>query len=83
MTITLELNSLLDDFLPDDAPLGRGRLDLAEGGTVQAVIDRLGIPPHRVHLAYVNGRLLDRSLWEDRALCDGDVVALWPLLAGG
>lgn len=83
MHITIELNSTLDRYLPDDAPLERTRIELFEEETPLSLIDRLRIPHHNVHLVFVNGLLLQKTQWEGSKLVDGDVVSLWPLLAGG
>lgn len=83
MHITVELNSTLDRFLPDDAPLEHDQLELPEEETPLSLIERLAIPNHHIHLLFLNGNLLQRSQWCSSKLTDGDVVSLWPLLAGG
>ena len=81
--ITLELNTTLDIYLPDDAPAERGVVEASAGETPLSLIERLGIPRHDVHLVFLNGALLPEGRWGQALLNDGDVLSLWPLLAGG
>lgn len=59
---------------------GRDRLALPAGSTVGDLLRRYGIPEREVFLVLCNGRDVTRSLDTgpnvDRALDDGDVVAL-------
>lgn len=55
-----------------------------EGGRspLQA-LQHFGIPQKEVHLVLVNGVYLDVSQWGEHRLNDGDVVSVWPPVAGG
>ena len=58
----------------------RKTMDLAEGTTLAAVINEVGIPLDEVHLPLVNGTY-QYSL--DVVLKDGDVVSAFPKVGGG
>lgn len=84
MEITFKLFATLTDYLPPDA---RHKNQLAmqvdEGATVQQVVDRFKMPPQLVHLALVNGHYIAPERRAAHALRDGDVLAVWPPIAGG
>ncbi len=86
--ITLKLYATLGDYLPHE-PNGSVRvrnelqLDVAEGVTVQHVINQLQLPPRMVHLVLVNGVYVPPSARAAHALSPGDALAMWPPIAGG
>ena len=61
----------------------RRTLDLPEGTSVGGLLERLAIPPgvpgRHVILPLVNGR----HAKPDQPLADGDIVAIFPAVAGG
>ena len=70
--------------LPDEArrtdPLD---LEVPPGRTVGQVIDEFNLPPKLVHLVLVNGVYVPPAQHMDHVLHDGDVLAIWPPIAGG
>ena len=88
MRITLKLFATLGSYLPREHE-GHARvgnelpLDVAEGTTLQAVVDRFPMPRALVHLVLVNGEFILPTERSGHALRDGDVVAIWPPIAGG
>ena len=88
MRITFKLFAMLSDHLPQQVE-GRARvgnaieLDVPEGTTVQALIDRFALPAKLVHLVLVDGTFVPKEQRETRALTDGEVLAIWPPIAGG
>lgn len=64
---------------------GRARLDFEAGTTVAALLEHLDIPPRQAQMVLVNGVQVPRSpgVRESRVLQDGDVVAVFPPVAGG
>jgi molybdopterin converting factor small subunit len=58
-------------------------VEVPDGTTVQGVIDRFNVPGERAHLVVCNGVIVHRANRDQRQLDDGDVVALWPPVAGG
>ncbi len=58
-------------------------VDVPDGTTVQAVIDRFALPRALVHLVLVNGEYIEPAARGGRALREGDALAVWPPVAGG
>jgi molybdopterin converting factor small subunit len=84
MQITLKLFATLTDYLPDAARRDNlVTLDLSEGTTVSQVYAPYGLPPKLVHLVLVNGRFIEPGARDTHVLVDGDVLAIWPPIAGG
>jgi sulfur carrier protein ThiS len=83
MKITLKLFATLGDYLPPDAKFNQIEVDLAEGDTVAAVIERYALPPKFVHLVLVNGVYVSAEARVGKVLSEGDALAIWPPIAGG
>lgn len=84
MNIVFKLYASLTDYLPADARSGnRMPLELADGTTIAQVIEPFGLPPKLVHLVLVNGVYVAPDDRLSRVLVDGDVLAIWPPIAGG
>jgi len=88
MRITLKLFAMLTDHLPSDADGGKPAgnevaLEVAEGASVQGVIDQCRLPPRLVHLVLVNGVYIVPQDRAGHALHPGDELAIWPPIAGG
>lgn len=79
MTIEVRLFATLAEFLPPGSKSGRATLDVPETTSVGGVIASLGIPSTMPCIVLVNGEDAET----DRALAPGDVVTLFPPLAGG
>lgn len=83
MRITLKLYATLGRYLPDDAEKNIAYLELPDGISVAAVVERFRLPPELVHLVLVNGVFVAPEQRGDTRLEDGDVLAIWPPVAGG
>lgn len=83
MRVTLKLFATLGDYLPPGARFNQVELDLVDGTPVQAVIDRYSLPPKLVHLVLVNGHFVPPEVRATQPLIEGDVLAIWPPIAGG
>jgi molybdopterin converting factor small subunit len=77
--VEVRLFATFAHYLPKDNETGSRYLDLAEGSTVADVVGALGIPADLSRIILVN----DEDAEEDRHLGAGDVVTLFPPLAGG
>ncbi|WP_418318780.1 MoaD/ThiS family protein [Piscinibacter sakaiensis] len=84
MRITFKLYASLTDYLPAQArSSNRIELDLPEGATIAQVIEPFGMPAKLVHLVLVNGVYVAPEDRLGRVLVAGDVLAIWPPVAGG
>lgn len=83
MKIVFKLYASLTPYLPAEARDNRLPLELPEGQTIAQVIAPFGLPEKLVHLVLVNGVYVPPAEHMSRALSDGDVLAIWPPIAGG
>jgi sulfur carrier protein ThiS len=84
MQITLKLFATLTDYLPDAARRDNlVELALPEGTTVSQAYAPYCLPDKLVHLVLVNGRYIPPEARVTHTLVDGDVLAIWPPIAGG
>ncbi|MCU0931933.1 MAG: MoaD/ThiS family protein [Serpentinimonas sp.] len=83
MEITFKLFATLGDYLPPEAKFNQIALQVKENTTVQAVIDPFNLPPKLVHLVLLNGQYVNPEDRATKVLKEGDVLAVWPPIAGG
>ena len=84
MKITFKLFATLTDYLPLAARRANLiELDVAADASISQVIEPFGLPPRLVHLVLVNGHYIQPAERLTRTLVDGDVLAIWPPIAGG
>jgi len=80
MDIEVKLFSILAVYLPPEADGRRVGLTVPEGTTVAEILDQLGIPRKLAKLIVIDGIIHQRT---DRVLTDGNVLSLFPAIAGG
>ena len=84
MQITFKLFATLTDYLPPEARRSNQlTLEVSPESTISQIIEPFGLPPKMVHLVLVNGRYIDPEKRLTTSLADGDVLAIWPPIAGG
>jgi molybdopterin synthase sulfur carrier subunit len=84
MKITFKLFATLTDYLPVSARRSNIiELDVAEDASISQIIAPFGLPPKLVHLVLVNGHYIQPGERLSRTLAAGDVLAIWPPIAGG
>ncbi len=84
MQITFKLYASLGEYLPADRRRGNEMtLEVAEGSTVLGVIEPFNLPMKLVHLVLLNGRFIPPEQRATQLLVEGDVLAIWPPIAGG
>ncbi len=84
MQITFKLYASLTDYLPADKRRSNAMtLDVAEGATIEQVTEPFQLPQKSVHLVLINGRYIAPADRATLPLQPGDVLAIWPPIAGG
>ncbi len=83
MTITFKLFSLLSKYLPASAERNQATIDIAENSSVADVLASHGVPLSACHLILINGHYTAPADAATKSLEDGDVLAVWPPVAGG
>jgi len=58
-------------------------LEVAADASISQIIEPFGLPPKLVHLVLVNGKYIAPELRMSTTLVEGDVLAIWPPIAGG
>ncbi len=88
MRVTFKLYAMLAAHLPNEYR-GHRRdgnelaLDVPDGATVAEVIKEFHLPEKLVHLVLVDGKYIAPPERELRVLQEGEVLAIWPPIAGG
>ena len=84
MQITFKLYASLTEYLPPERRTSNFvMLQVAPEASIAQIIEPFGLPAKDVHLVLVNGSYVQP---EDRLTCtlvEGDVLAIWPPIAGG
>jgi sulfur carrier protein ThiS len=84
MQITFKLYATLTDYLPvAQRRSNQVTLDVPAESTVIDVIAPFNLPPKLVHLVLINGHFVPPDERAARTLKEGDVLAVWPPIAGG
>jgi len=83
MKIRLKLYASLRDLLPAGTSHEGVEFELPEDATPQQVMAQYRVPPKMAHLVLRNGVFLNPEERERPVLQDGDVLAVWPPIAGG
>ena len=84
MQITFKLYASLGEYLPADKRQGNLMpLTVPEGSTIVQVVEPFNLPMKLVHLVLVNGVFVPPEERANKALVEGDVLAIWPPIAGG
>ena len=84
MHITLKLFATLTDHLPPEARRNNQvSLDVAPDASILQIIAPFALPEKLVHLVLVNGKYIAPEARGSTCLVEGDVLAIWPPIAGG
>jgi sulfur carrier protein ThiS len=84
MRITFKLFASLTDYLPVQARYSNVlELDVAPEASISQIIEPYGLPPKLVHLVLINGKFIEPEKRLTQRLGEGDVLAIWPPIAGG
>ena len=83
MKITFKLYATLGDYLPEGAFENAVPIEVPEGMSPNAIIDRYHVPRSLAHLVLINGVYCAREERDQARLREGDTLAIWPPVAGG
>lgn len=84
MKITLKLFASLTDYLPPESKYTNIiELDIVPETTIGQLVEQYRLPEKLVHLVLVNGHYIAPELRAAQTLAEGDVLAIWPPIAGG
>jgi sulfur carrier protein ThiS len=82
--MTLKLYASLTQFLPDAFRKSHAMPMVVDAAaTIESIIAPLGMPPGLVKLVVLNGVFVPPSQRPLTRFTDGDVLAIWPPIAGG
>lgn len=84
MHITFKLYASLTQHLPAEARRSNQvSLEVPDGTPIAKIVEPFGLPAKLVHLVLVNGVYVPPDQRLSLVPCDGDVLAIWPPIAGG
>jgi sulfur carrier protein ThiS len=84
MQITFKLYASLTEFLPQDKRTSNMMaLEVASDASIAQIIEPFALPMKMVHLVLINGTYVPPEERGTRTLAEGDVLAIWPPIAGG
>ena len=82
--MTLKLYASLTQYLPEAFRKSHAMPMVVDAGaTIESIIAPLGMPPGLVKLVVLNGVFVPPSQRPVTRFTDGDVLAIWPPIAGG
>lgn len=84
MNVTFKLYASLGEYLPAATRQGNQvMLDVAPQSTPADLAAQFRLPAKLVHLVLINGVYVPPEQRALRQLAEGDVLAIWPPIAGG
>lgn len=82
-TATLKLYASLSEFLPLGAVDNKAQIEVGDSDSIAVIIEKFNLPDRLVHLVLVNGVYIEPEDRPSRILAPGEVLAIWPPVAGG
>jgi len=82
-TATLKLYASLSEFLPVGSVKNEAEIEVGESDSIDRIIERYGLPERLVHLVVIDGVYVEPEDRPVRILRPGEVLAIWPPVAGG
>ena len=84
LNITLKLYATLTDLLPAGAARNAVGIEIDDNASLNTVIDKYRVPRKLAHLVLLNGIFVcDTDRDQSGQFKEGDVLAIWPPVAGG
>ena len=70
-------------YLPPGKSRFRRDIQVDDGLILNRLIEQYHIKSEEAHLVLVNGKYVNAEHRDDHQLAEGDVVSIWPPVAGG
>ncbi len=83
MKVSVKFYASLGQFLPSGAVKNEAEIEVPEGATPDTVMGSFNLPLDLCKLVLINGVYVMPEERATRALVTGDVLAVWPPVAGG
>jgi sulfur carrier protein ThiS len=83
MQINIEFYASLMQYLPPGKSRFRREVRIDDAQRLDTLIEQFHIPVKMAHIVLVNGHFVNADKREERELVEGDVVSIWPPVAGG
>jgi sulfur carrier protein ThiS len=83
MQINIEFYASLMQYLPPGKSRFRREIRVDDAQRLDKLIEQFHIPEKMAHIVLVNGKFVDADKRQERELVEGDVVSIWPPVAGG
>ena len=83
MPITLKLYASLASYLSAGHARNEAKVVIAEGTTIEQLLDAHNVPREACHLVLLNGIFQPPGARHNARLKPGDALAVWPPVAGG
>ncbi len=83
MQINIEFYASLMQYLPPGKSRFRREVRVDDGLRLDRLIEQYSIPAEMAHIVLVNGRFVNPEDRAERELVEGEVVSIWPPVAGG
>jgi len=83
MKVTMKLFASLANCLPAGAVKNQVDVETSKDATILELLDHHSVPRGACHLVLLNGVFQAPSSRGRTKLTEGDVVAVWPPVAGG
>ena len=83
MQINIEFYASLMQYLPPGKSRHRREIQIDDELRLSNLIEQFHIPEKMAHIVLVNGHFVDSEKRQEREFVEGDVVSIWPPVAGG
>ena len=83
MQVNIEFYASLMKYLPPGKSRFRREIKVDDGLILNQLIQQFHISSAEAHIVLVNGHYVEGEDRASRVLVEGDVVSIWPPVAGG
>ncbi len=83
MEMTVTLFGGLRHFLPAGSSFNKCRIDVDDGSSLKALLQKIPVPPDKPYLVILNDEKVARDQYEEVTVGADDKVVLLPPIKGG